>query len=153
MELVDIWHFGLSHTIIKAIKTGEDEVEVLSDTDYPVFFHDGIYRYRELPLINNVKLLVGMAMANEFDAGLFYKICEQANLPVEELYKQYLSKNVLNFFRQDNGYKDGSYVKVWYDEREDNQHLVEIMDACDINAPDVDEVIYTNLKQRYQQNF
>lgn len=153
MELVDIWHFALSHTIVEAIKLDDNEVELLSRIDYPIFFNDGNYYYQRNSLIDNTKLLIGLAMSGEFDAPLFFHICEQANLPVEDLYKQYLSKNVLNFFRQDNGYKDGSYVKVWFDDREDNEHLVEIMDACDMNAPDVDKVIYANLKQRYQQNF
>ena len=44
-----------------------------------------------------------------------------------------LEKNVLNFFRQDNGYKDGSYIKLW-DGKEDNQHLVELTTELDTEA-------------------
>ncbi|VVM18067.1 Dimeric dUTPase (EC [uncultured Gammaproteobacteria bacterium] len=32
---------------------------------------------------------------------------------VSELYKRYLVKNQLNTFRQDHGYKDGTYIKLW----------------------------------------
>lgn len=39
-----------------------------------------------------------------------------------EWFKQYTGKNVLNVFRQDHGYKAGTYIKVW-DGREDNEHL------------------------------
>jgi hypothetical protein len=51
-------------------------------------------------------------------------------MPFEELYRRYVGKNVLIFFRQDNGYKDGIYRKTW-EGREDNEHLVELMTSLD----------------------
>ncbi|MFT7292895.1 MAG: hypothetical protein ACI87Q_000741, partial [Pseudohongiellaceae bacterium] len=35
-----------------------------------------------------------------------------------------------NFFRQDHGYKDGSYIKIWQGQ-EDNVHLVDILASAD----------------------
>ena len=67
----------------------------------------------------------------------------------DELYRQYVGKNVLNFFRQDNGYKDGSYIKQWQG-REDNEHLVEILAELDSAAANYGEVVYQSLQQRYQ---
>ena len=47
-----------------------------------------------------------------------------------ELFRQYVGKNVLNFFRQDNGYKEGTYRKFWSG-REDNEVLVDILQSLD----------------------
>lgn len=56
-----------------------------------------------------------------------------ACLPMEwdELYAGYVGKNALNAYRQENGYREGAYVKVWGDGREDNEHLNEIV--ADLN--------------------
>ena len=43
-----------------------------------------------------------------------------------------LVKNVLNKFRQDNGYKTGEYSKVWFG-KEDNVHLEEILNKLEFN--------------------
>jgi hypothetical protein len=56
---------------------------------------------------------------------------------------------VLNFFRQDNGYKEGSYRKMWGG-REDNEHLVEIMTVLGSDAADFQHQLYANLKSRYE---
>ncbi|MED5520192.1 MAG: dUTP diphosphatase, partial [Pseudomonadota bacterium] len=53
-----------------------------------------------------------------------------------------------NFFRQDNGYKEGTYVKVW-EGREDNEHLVEVMDALDLTKPKFSDLVYEGLRSRY----
>ena len=70
-------------------------------------------------------------------------------MSVDELYRQYVGKNVLNFFRQDNGYKEGTYVKQWSG-REDNEHLVEVMNALDLSKPEFSDLVYQGLQARYQ---
>jgi hypothetical protein len=66
----------------------------------------------------------------------------------DSLYRTYVGKNVLNFFRQDHGYKDGSYIKVWQG-REDNEHLVEVLADLDSGSPDFREQVYQGLGRRY----
>ena len=66
----------------------------------------------------------------------------------DELFAQYVSKNVLNFFRQDHGYKDGSYQKVWHG-KEDNEHLVEVMATLSATSETYPTELYQALKQRY----
>lgn len=44
----------------------------------------------------------------------------------ETLYKTYVAKNVLNLFRQEHGYKAGTYQRVWQG-RDDNVVLADIM--------------------------
>jgi hypothetical protein len=66
-------------------------------------------------------------------------------MDVPELYKRYLVKNQLNTFRQDHGYKDGSYVKMW-GEVEDNVIAFKIMD----DNPDLTpEQLYEKLESAY----
>jgi hypothetical protein len=68
-----------------------------------------------------------------------------------ELYCQYVGKNVLNFFRQDNGYKAGTYRKLWGG-REDNEHLVEIMQELDSTSTSFQHLLYQSLQDRYSRS-
>ena len=65
---------------------------------------------------------------------------------LSKLFKIYVAKNVLNKFRQDNGYKDGTYKKIW-NGREDNAVLNEILSQ---NISKIDE-IYTKLSDEYKK--
>lgn len=63
----------------------------------------------------------------------------------------YLGKNVLNAFRQDNGYKEGTYIKVW-DGDEDNVYLDKILidlSMEDIEVKDMPDSIYERLEGYY----
>jgi hypothetical protein len=71
-----------------------------------------------------------------------------AELDFESLYTAYVGKNVLNFFRQDHGYKDGTYVKNWAG-REDNEHLVDLVAELDKDAEDFADRVYSALAKRY----
>ena len=66
----------------------------------------------------------------------------------DDLFAQYVSKNVLNFFRQDHGYKDGSYQKIWHG-KEDNEHLVEVMTTLSATSDTYPTDLYQALQQRY----
>ena len=92
--------------------------------------------------------MAGLCAAKRFDVPLFLTIVEQAEMDSDELYRQYVGKNVLNFFRQDHGYKEGTYKKIW-NGREDNEHLVEVLNSLDIGLSDYSDKIYASLKLRY----
>jgi hypothetical protein len=51
-------------------------------------------------------------------------------------------------FRQDRGYKEGTYLKHWHG-REDNEHLVEVIHRLDADAPDFKDRIYSALSAAY----
>ena len=57
---------------------------------------------------------------------------------------------MLNFFRQDNGYQDGSYIKDWQG-KEDNEHLVELMAELDSSQDDFSDLVYDALDKRYRK--
>jgi hypothetical protein len=77
----------------------------------------------------------------------FTALMQACNLSVEEQYRHYVGKNVLNFFRQDHGYKEGSYLKLW-EGREDNEHLAELMEVLDSQSNDFPSDVYEALKAK-----
>lgn len=155
MELVDIWHFALSSIIIQfegdIEQSSSTIAQQLASNTSSVTFDGKDYDFTRLDILDNLQLMAGLCAANRFDAPLFIKIVEQAEMNADELYRQYVGKNVLNFFRQDNGYKEGSYLKLW-NGREDNEHLVDVLNALDIALPDYSDQVYQGLQQRYPSN-
>ena len=85
-----------------------------------------------------------------FSAACFWDLMAAVELDFEGLYRAYVSKNVLNFFRQDHGYKEGHYIKTW-NGREDNEHLVELSRELDSGADDYADELYEALGRRYAE--
>ena len=83
-----------------------------------------------------------------FSVPLFHTLMRACDLSADALYRHYVGKNVLNFFRQDHGYKDGTYVKEWQG-REDNEHLSELLESLDTAAAGFPEAVYEALASRY----
>lgn len=152
MELVDIWHFALSASIIDykgdIEATATALASQLAENTPHVQFDGQSYSPAGLSLLDNLELMTGLCAAKRFSVPLFMQIVTQSEMTGEELYRQYVGKNVLNFFRQDNGYKAGTYVKTW-NGREDNAHLVEVLDSLDMNAPNYADLVYKGLADRY----
>lgn len=152
MELVDIWHFALSACIIEykgdIAQSAERIASELASGETTVVFDGKTYEAAQQSLLDNLELMTGLSAAKRFSVPLFMFIVSQCEMTADELYRQYVGKNVLNFFRQDHGYKEGTYVKVWQG-REDNEHLVEVMDALDLTQADFSDRVYEGLKARY----
>jgi len=87
-------------------------------------------------------------VSRSFSVALFRDLLLAVGLDFVTLYRQYVGKNVLNFFRQDHGYKDGSYIKTWAG-KEDNVHLVEVLTELDSDAADFADQVYAALASRY----
>lgn len=154
MELVDIWHFALSHILIEhsgeILKASEQIEQALVSSHTTVDFDGQCFDISQLSLVENLELMAGLCVVKRFDIQLFMRIVEQAQMDSQSLFEQYVGKNVLNFFRQDHGYKTGAYVKIWHG-REDNEHLVDVMQ--DLNSGDIDyaDTLYQALKRRYPE--
>jgi hypothetical protein len=70
------------------------------------------------------------------------------NMDFDQLYVGYVGKNVLNFFRQDHGYQDGTYHKQWGG-KEDNEHLVEIVAKLDTTSSTFKDDLYQEMQTIY----
>jgi len=150
MELVDIWHFTLSHLLLEMGGDQARAVDLLLKQDgaTSIRFDDRTWQLAGLDLVTKLELNIGLAVARRVSIPLFAALLEDCGMDWKELFCQYVGKNVLNFFRQDHGYKEGSYRKLWGG-REDNEHLVEIMEGLDSAAEDFRQRLYASLADRY----
>lgn len=156
MELIDIWHFLLSEFLLrhegdehKALAHLTEHLKAINSQSNLNFDNQNI-QVDSCDLVRKLELLIGTAIAGRIELSLFESIMADCELTWTELYCQYIGKNVLNIFRQDNGYKKGSYKKIWRG-KEDNEHLVEILNSLDPSSTDFKEQIYLSLKRAYQQ--
>lgn len=152
MELVDIWHFALSAIIIEfkgdISLSATTIAQQLEQNENTVMFDGVEYAFTSQHILDNLELMAGLCAAKRFSVPLFIKIVEQAEMDSNELYRQYVGKNVLNFFRQDHGYKEGTYIKEWHG-REDNEHLVDVLGELDISGAQYSDDVYKGLAARY----
>jgi hypothetical protein len=143
LEVIDIWHFGMS-----ALFTRDGDLEAVADTieaqlqDYQPS-GAGVREATEA-------LALDCLQTRSFNAARFWDLMTAAELDFEGLFRSYVGKNVLNFFRQDHGYKEGSYIKDWGG-REDNEHLVELVESLDSDDPQFADALYGALQQRYAE--
>ena len=139
LEVVDVWHFGLSERIRAGAVDRALAVRLLAAwraapaNDFPAA----------------VETLAGASLATRrFDEAAFAAVMRALPLGFDELYRIYIGKNVLNAFRQRHGYRTGAYRKVWQG-REDNVHLVELAAKLDAEAPDYAVRLAAALAERY----
>lgn len=153
MELVDIWHFLLSEILLT--ESGDREraaarlqTHLLTCNNTDVTCDGRVFDLQTMNLLEKLQLLIALSSLNRIELNVFDAILKDCQMDWNELYRQYVGKNVLNFFRQDHGYKDGSYQKIW-GTREDNEHLVELMAALPQESGTYPEQLYQALQQRY----
>lgn len=140
LEVVDIWHFGLS-----MLMDGRDVAVIAKD----------ILQQLEstLPTKGVIEATEDLAESilatRQFNVPLFWVLMQSCNMSFDELFKQYVGKNVLNFFRQDHGYKEGTYIKQWQGQ-EDNEHLSKILNSASTINNDFPEWVYSQLDAIYK---
>ncbi len=140
LELVDIWHFGLSQMLESEADLSVLTKKIVSGLDLssePKDFKLSVEEFSEAVL-----------RAKAFDLKAFSGMMVAIGLSFDQLFQGYIGKNVLNLFRQDHGYKQGTYSKVWGG-MEDNEHLVEIVRSLNSGDTDFQQAIYKGLKARY----
>ena len=140
LELVDIMHFAMSDYLLQdadnQVVAARIEAE-LSDPGQSDDIRQAIERMAQTTIERQ-----SMHFSD------FANIMALIDMDFDQLYRTYIGKNVLNFFRQDHGYKDGSYIKIWED-REDNEHLAELLASMDSSSADFRDQVYLGLKERY----
>jgi dimeric dUTPase (all-alpha-NTP-PPase superfamily) len=152
MECVDIWHFALSHILIEyqgdVTASAKSIAQQLTASVNELTFDGTDYEFTQQTLLDNLELMTGLAAAKRFNVSLFMTIIEQCEMSTDTLFEQYVGKNILNFFRQDYGYKTGTYIKEW-NGREDNEHLVEVLAELDSTLDNYADAVYEQLSLRY----
>ena len=141
LELVDIWHFGLSDLL----RRGALPDSLVDQLDVQPRQPCGGEALRQA-----VEALAADCLTSRsFSVARFAAVMATLPLPFDALFRLYVGKNVLNRFRQDHDYQKGTYRKLWWG-REDNEHLMELLK--DIAQPETaaDE-LYAKLEARYRQ--
>lgn len=156
MELIDTLHFILSH--IMAVAYSEHN-ELGSDPNYLLPIGDSAIvegtqnltkflvrescvtdRYLFIPeakgsLLKRVRELIEILVFKDtaFDVeSLIFRwlqLWAYHGFTGRDIEITYVAKNLLNAFRQKYGYKEGIYMKMWADGREDNDFLIEWLEA------------------------
>lgn len=154
IEVVDIWHFVMSEILrintIKSDKTLEDLVEEINSLSNFLTLQNPANEIADdhFEQITNIESFI-KTLFNEEEwkdmTNSYFSIVSQSGLNLDSLYQLYIGKNILNKFRQDNGYKDGSYKKIW-DGKEDNVVMQEILFNDSNITP---ECLYDELKKIY----
>lgn len=119
LEVVDAFHFFLSECMVVGVLFDVANLQMNTQLVEEVWSLDN-------------KKSVYRSIARGYDSILLNQhrwqvLLKSVDMTPQDLYEMYIKKNVLNFFRQDNGYKEGTYTKIWNGE-EDNVHLLRIAD-------------------------
>ncbi|MCD4668253.1 MAG: dUTP diphosphatase [Sulfurimonas sp.] len=155
IEVIDVWHFIISLAIENYSQNLKGGIEDLAinisqldsfntiDKETKVFdTQDNV-----ISKVENIMLLsLSKEILNTEDLITeFFDLVVMSGLNLETLYRLYVGKNILNQFRQDNGYKDGSYIKVW-DGEEDNVVMKRVWEENSDIKPDA---LYKELTKLY----
>ncbi|ARD44018.1 dUTP diphosphatase [Colwellia sp. PAMC 21821] len=142
LELVDIFHFGLSLRLMSG-----DSVENITQTLATELTQSSGQQDFKIAL----ESLASAAVADKaFNAVALADCMRLMAMDLDELFRQYVGKNTLNFFRQDHGYKEGSYIKIWHGE-EDNEVLANLVTTLDTSADDFQQQLYSALAAKYPE--
>ncbi|WP_281950823.1 dUTP diphosphatase [Nitrosophilus kaiyonis] len=158
IELVDIWHFIMSYllkfhspleltNLIDNLKDSKSDIHIPKKWE----FEDNKKINEYLDIFEELMALALIKNDSEpYQESLletFFKACDSVGLNFDDLYKLYIGKNVLNKFRQDHGYKEGNYKKIW-NNKEDNVIMQEILyknEDIDFNS------LYNELENIYSK--
>lgn len=147
IELVDIWHFGLSDLLQWNIDI--DKIINIIDQSYFDAVNQVTLDKSDL-LAQSEVFLENTIISKRFDVKSFIVLLQKSQLDIDKLYKLYIAKNILNSFRQNNGYKTGEYIKIW-NGKEDNEYLHEILNNLVENKENnLVERLYSELDSIYK---
>lgn len=136
LEVIDILHFGLSDLLTKY--TESQIAAIFAVRLNPANFVYGDFAY-------NLERFIKVTLEQRgFDVDLFFVMIHELNYTFKDLYIGYVAKNTLNKFRQDNGYSEGTYTKIW-NGKEDNLVMLEL-----IRSGTALDALYTALATKYK---
>jgi dimeric dUTPase (all-alpha-NTP-PPase superfamily) len=155
IEVVDVWHFIMSLAIenyAQTMRGGIDDLAInISNLDsFSKVETQNEEFASQKEIIEKVESIMFASLSKD-ELNLetliadFFDLTLMSGLDLQTLYRLYVGKNILNQFRQDNGYKEGSYIKVW-DGVEDNIIMKNIWEE---NADIKPDVLYKELTKLY----
>lgn len=155
IEVVDVWHFIMSLAIehySRTLRGGIEELalDIANSQEFTLEDEDNDEFGEQDEVIEKVENIMRLVLSEdelelEWLIIEFFELVDLSGLDMKSLYRLYVGKNILNQFRQDNGYKEGSYIKVWNGE-EDNVVMKRIWERDADIKPDM---LYKELTKVY----
>lgn len=155
IEVVDVWHFVMSLAIENYGKTLRGGIEDLAinisslDSFSKIDTKSDDFAPQKKIMLKVEDIMREVLSQEELDLeallASFFDLVVFSGLDLETLYRLYVGKNILNQFRQDHGYKEGTYIKVWAG-KEDNVIMKRIWEENVDIAPDE---LYNELTKLY----
>lgn len=157
IEIVDVWHFVMSLVLEFTYKNGAENIEELAERIFKTPEYQKLNSELTLAFgaddvlmtkIENVMRLSLIPVSPEMIGAIieeFFELAHLGALNSTQLYRLYVGKNILNQFRQDHGYKEGSYIKIW-NGLEDNAVM---KSAWEKNPDMTPEELYKALEEAY----
>ena len=154
IEAVDIWHFimsqGLEEYKMQYLGNIEDLAAAINDLPNFQIFKKEISptaknNYEQIETVEILMKSLFCDASTEKLMEAFINVAMQSGLNLDSLYKLYVGKNILNQFRQDHGYKKGTYIKIW-NGKEDNVTMQSILEENEEITP---TLLYTKLEAAY----
>ena len=144
IEAVDIWHFIMSQGLEDYKRGDLGSIETLAKNindlaNYSNFSgelkeHFKDY-YEQIAVVEVLMKTLFCEGTTEKLMAAFIDVAMQSGLNLDTLYTLYVGKNILNQFRQDHGYKEGTYIKIWNGE-EDNVTMQKVLEENENVRPD-----------------
>lgn len=157
IEVVDVWHFVMSLALqeykMKSLGAMQDIVKMVEECgNYSLIVKNSeSFGAIDEVMIQVEELMLDSLIREGFDIKVlvddFLKLVSMSGLNLDSLYKLYVGKNILNQFRQDHGYKEGTYIKEW-NGIEDNVMMKRVWDEKDDLTP---LELYDRLQEIYSK--
>lgn len=125
LEVVDIFHFLMSDRIEEGRSANDLYNSYIWATKHT-------YARTKEHKLQQIEEFVLLCLDKQNIEAAFFQMMVALDIGIEDLLKYYVGKNVLNKFRQDNGYKAGTYIKEWSLNgitKEDNKVLEETIEG------------------------
>ena len=149
VEAIDLLHFVISEAIQFFYRPKDREHIKFECTT--IVFKDYFEENETYEDFNetSIEKLISHLNYDQYDRFFIMKqIFKALNMSNEDVYIAYITKNCLNKFRQEHGYKSGTYIKDW-NGKEDN--VVAFETANNIGASDsLFEELYSSLEYIYE---
>lgn len=165
VELIDVWHFILSFLLQRySIEDGVAlSIEVLKEQlpGDTVIIPQGKWGEEENSMLDRYlapyEALIELSLkpCDDYDYAKnlmrTYILClTVASMTFDELHSLYIGKNALNILRQNYGYQEGVYKKMW-NGVEDNVVMQGILDGKYGECKNCFEDVYNKLDEIYQE--
>ena len=155
IEVVDVWHFIISLAIENYAQNFRGGIEDLAihisqlDSFMKLDVKNESFDTQKnvIQKVETIMLLTLQKENTNIEELIreFFDLVLMSGLDLETLYRLYVGKNILNQFRQDNGYKEGTYVKEWSGQ-EDNVVMKKLWEEDANLKPDT---LYKELTKLY----